>query len=61
MTSETLPLGAISLFATGSAEYREAVATVVNRTNCIYNEFLRCEEGQGFNGQVVLHNNMLIP
>ncbi len=55
LTSETLPLGAISLFATGSPEYFSAVAQVINKCNHAYNEFLKSEEGNGFIGQVGKH------
>ena len=51
-TSETLPFGAISLFATGVPEYYDAVGTIIAKGNAAYNEFLRSEEGIGFNGQV---------
>ena len=53
VTSEALPLGAISLFATGSQEYHDAVAQIIGRANSVYNEFLKSEEGLGFNGQVL--------
>ncbi len=54
LTSETLPLGAISLFATGSPEYFNAVAQVINKCNHAYSEFLKSEEGNGFIGQVII-------
>lgn len=52
VTNETIPLGAISLFATGSPQYSESVAKVIAKANTVYNDFLRSEEGSGFSGQV---------
>lgn len=52
VTNENFPLGAISLFATSSPEYCDAVAQLIARANSVYNEFLRSEDGLGFNGQV---------
>lgn len=47
-----LPMSAIPLFATCSTEYIENVSKVVSATNQAYQEFLRSEDGIGFNGQV---------
>ena len=49
---DTLPLGAIPLFATGNPDYSDAVTKMVAKTNQVYHEFLRSEDGLGFNGQV---------
>ncbi|XP_051891291.1 membrane-associated phosphatidylinositol transfer protein 3 isoform X5 [Pristis pectinata] len=49
-----IPLAALPLLAISSPQYQDAVATVINRTNQIYNEFLKSEDGIGFNGQVCL-------
>ena len=48
----------VSLFATGSPDYFDAVVQVVTRANGIYNEFLRSDDGLGFNGQVCAYVNM---
>ena len=52
IAADTLPLGAISLFVTGSPEYSNAVSQVIAKCNATYNDFIRSEEGAGFNGQV---------
>ena len=52
IAADTLPLGAISLFVTGSPEYFNAVSQVIAKCNATYNDFLRSEDGIGFNGQV---------
>lgn len=60
VTSESLPVGAITLFATGSQEYSDAVSSVIVKANAVYNEFLRSEEGVGFTGQVGIPRVMLL-
>ncbi|XP_023930713.1 protein retinal degeneration B isoform X1 [Lingula anatina] len=52
--TDNLPLGAISLFATSNADYQDQVIQVIARANQVYNDFLRSEEGKGFNGQVCM-------
>lgn len=47
-------MGAVPLLATSVPEYDEYVVRTLNATNAVYHEFLRSEEGQGFNGQVCL-------
>ena len=54
LTNDNFPLGAIPLFATSSPDYTNAVSHVIQRLNSIYTEFLQCEEGAGFTGQVGL-------
>ncbi|XP_013878331.1 membrane-associated phosphatidylinositol transfer protein 3 isoform X2 [Austrofundulus limnaeus] len=49
-----LPLAALPLLAIVSPRYQDAVATVINRANQIYHNFLQSEDGQGFTGQVCL-------
>uniref|UniRef100_UPI00398EEF08 membrane-associated phosphatidylinositol transfer protein 3-like n=1 Tax=Pristiophorus japonicus TaxID=55135 RepID=UPI00398EEF08 len=51
---DQIPLAALPLLATSSAQYREVVAGVVTRSNQAYSEFLRSEEGTNFKGQVCL-------
>ncbi|XP_048836217.1 membrane-associated phosphatidylinositol transfer protein 3 isoform X2 [Brienomyrus brachyistius] len=49
-----LPLAALPLLAIASPRYQDAVATIIARTNQIYQAFLQSAEGQGFSGQVCL-------
>ncbi|XP_011495089.1 PREDICTED: protein retinal degeneration B [Ceratosolen solmsi marchali] len=52
ITHDTIPIGAIPLLATSTHDYPDAVTRVINGTNQVYQEFIRCEEGRGFNGQI---------
>jgi hypothetical protein len=52
--NDRLPLGAISLFATASPRYQEALSQLVTTANTTYRNFLATEEGAGFAGQVCL-------
>lgn len=49
---DSIPLGALPLFAVSTPDYQENVTTVINAANEVYKEFLHSEEGNGFNGQV---------
>ncbi|XP_047497334.1 protein retinal degeneration B-like isoform X7 [Penaeus chinensis] len=51
---DSVPVGAVPLLATATPEYEDAVTRTLNATNAAYHEFLRSEEGHGFNGQVCL-------
>ncbi|XP_076054545.1 retinal degeneration B isoform X16 [Oratosquilla oratoria] len=51
---DNLPVGAIPLMATSAPEYEESVLKLNTSLNAAYHEFLRSEEGHGFNGQVCL-------
>lgn len=51
---DSVPVGAVPLLATSVPEYEECVVRTLNATNAVYHEFLRSEEGQGFNGQVCI-------
>ncbi|XP_055514091.1 LOW QUALITY PROTEIN: membrane-associated phosphatidylinositol transfer protein 3 [Leucoraja erinacea] len=53
-TEEHIPMSALPLLAISSPQYQDAVAAVINRANQTYNEFLKSEDGIGFNGQVCL-------
>lgn len=53
-THDSVPLGALPMFATCSLEYQECVTRVVASANQAYHEFLRSEEGNGFVGQVAI-------
>ena len=52
ITHDTIPIGAIPLLATSTPDYQDAVTRVVNGANQVHQEFVRSEEGRGFNGQV---------
>lgn len=52
LTNDLIPIGAIPLIATTSPEYAEAVTKTINSANAVYNEFIKSEDGKGFNGQV---------
>lgn len=54
VTHDSVPIGAIPLLVTCSKEYQEAVSKVVASVNQVYGEFLRSEEGAGFNGVVAI-------
>lgn len=49
---DSIPLGALPLFAVSSPEYPDMVAKVVCTANQAYHDFLKSEQGQGFTGQV---------
>ena len=51
-TQDFVPLGAITLFASSSADYQEHINATVCRANATYHEFLNSAEGKGFTGQV---------
>ncbi|XP_063867339.1 protein retinal degeneration B-like isoform X7 [Scylla paramamosain] len=51
---DSVPVGAVPLLATSVPEYDEYVVRTLNSTNAAYHEFLRSEEGHGFNGQVCI-------
>ncbi|XP_023586765.1 membrane-associated phosphatidylinositol transfer protein 3 [Trichechus manatus latirostris] len=48
------PLAALPLLAISSPQYQDAVATVIERANQVYGEFLKSSDGAGFSGQVCL-------
>ncbi|XP_058821213.1 protein retinal degeneration B isoform X1 [Topomyia yanbarensis] len=49
-----VPIGAIPLLTTCSPEFQDAVNRSIASANMVYAEFLRSDEGKGFNGQVAL-------
>ena len=51
-SQEFVPLGAVALFSTCSPEYQDNINTVVAKANLVYMDFLKSDEGKGFNGQV---------
>ncbi|KAF5282248.1 hypothetical protein FQR65_LT14380 [Abscondita terminalis] len=54
VTHDSIPIGAIPLLASSTADYQDGVTRCVNGANAVYQEFLKSEEGQGFAGQVCL-------
>ncbi|XP_063081595.1 membrane-associated phosphatidylinositol transfer protein 2 isoform X3 [Cavia porcellus] len=53
-SQDHIPLAALPLLATSSPQYQEAVATVIQRANLAYGDFIRSQDGVPFNGQVCL-------
>lgn len=54
LTNDLIPIGAIPLIATSSPDYHESVTKTINAANMVYHEFIRSEDGKGFNGQVCI-------
>ncbi|XP_048507516.1 protein retinal degeneration B isoform X3 [Athalia rosae] len=52
VTHDTIPIGSIPLLASSSPDYQDAVSRVVSGANQVYQEFIKSEEGRGFNGQI---------
>ncbi|XP_038618454.1 membrane-associated phosphatidylinositol transfer protein 2 [Tachyglossus aculeatus] len=53
-SQDHIPLAALPLLATSSPQYQEAVATVIQRANQAYGEFIKSQAGMSFSGQVCL-------
>uniref|UniRef100_A0A4W5QTQ3 Phosphatidylinositol transfer protein membrane associated 2 n=1 Tax=Hucho hucho TaxID=62062 RepID=A0A4W5QTQ3_9TELE len=51
-SQDHIPLAALPLLATSSPQYQDAVATVIQRANQVYGDFIRSLEGAYFSGQV---------
>ncbi|XP_031633989.1 protein retinal degeneration B isoform X3 [Contarinia nasturtii] len=49
-----VPIGAIPILTTCSPDFQDAINKAVTSANIVYNEFLKSEEGKGFNGQVAI-------
>lgn len=49
-----VPIGAIPLLTTCAPDFQDAINKTVASANIVYNEFLKSEEGKGFNGQVAI-------
>lgn len=47
-----IPLAALPLLATSAPQYQDAVATVIQRANLAYGDFIKSQEGTSFSGQV---------
>nr|CFW94244.1 Eka-PI transferase 1 protein [Euperipatoides kanangrensis] len=54
VTYDSIPLGALALFATASPDYQEMVTKIISSANHVYHEFLKSDDGIGFCGQVCL-------
>lgn len=54
ITHDSVPIGAIPLLASSSPDYQDNVSKTINAANTAYHEFLKSEEGLGFNGQVCI-------
>ncbi|PSN38012.1 Protein retinal degeneration B [Blattella germanica] len=52
VTHDSIPIGAIPIFASSTPEYLDAVSRIINGANTVYQEFLKSDEGHGFNGQI---------
>ncbi|KAG5874802.1 hypothetical protein JTB14_012438 [Gonioctena quinquepunctata] len=52
ITHDSIPIGAIPILASSTADYVEAVSRTITAANAAYQEFLKSEEGQGFAGQI---------
>ncbi|XP_011632532.1 protein retinal degeneration B isoform X7 [Pogonomyrmex barbatus] len=52
VTHDTIPIGAIPLLASSNSEYQDAVSRVVMSANQVYHDFIKSNEGKGFNGQI---------
>ncbi|XP_049475420.1 membrane-associated phosphatidylinositol transfer protein 2 isoform X7 [Panthera uncia] len=53
-SQDHIPLAALPLLATSSPQYQEAIATVIQRANLAYGDFIKSQEGMTFNGQICL-------
>lgn len=49
-----VPIGAIPLLTTCSPDFQDAINKTISNANIAYNDFLKSEEGKGFNGQVAV-------
>lgn len=52
LTNDIIPIGAIPLLSTSSPDYVDSVTKTIHCANAVFNEFLKSEDGKGFNGQV---------
>ncbi|XP_075974197.1 retinal degeneration B [Anticarsia gemmatalis] len=54
LTNDLIPIGAIPLIATTSPDYPESITKTINSANAVYTEFVKSDDGKGFNGQVCI-------
>lgn len=52
ITHDSVPIGAIPILAGCSHDYRDIVSNVIRMANQVYREFIKSDEGFGFNGRV---------
>ncbi|XP_044015290.1 protein retinal degeneration B isoform X2 [Aphidius gifuensis] len=52
VTHDTIPIGAIPMLATSTPDYQDSITKVINSANQIYSDFIKCDEGKGFAGQI---------
>ncbi|XP_063951970.1 protein retinal degeneration B-like [Lytechinus pictus] len=50
--TDFVPIGALSIMATSNPDYLESVTATVGKMNAAYHEFVKSQEGHGFQGQV---------
>ena len=53
-TFSSIPMGALPLFAISSFDYQENLLNVISQCNKVYADFIKSDEGKGFNGKVTL-------
>lgn len=51
---DAVPVASLPIFAVSSQDYQEQVSKTISSLNSSYHDFLKSEEGLGFDGQVVL-------
>lgn len=52
ITHDSVPIGAIPILAGCSHDYKDIVSNVIRMANQVYREFIKSDEGFGFNGRV---------
>lgn len=52
VTHDSVPIGAIPILAGCSHDYKDIVSNVIRMANQVYKEFIKSDEGFGFNGRV---------
>ncbi|KAH9419779.1 Membrane-associated phosphatidylinositol transfer protein 2 [Dermatophagoides pteronyssinus] len=53
-TFNSIPISALPLFAVSSFDYHENIIQTINECNKTYQNFLKSDDGKGFNGKVCL-------
>lgn len=54
ITHDSIPIGAIPILAGCSHDYKDLVSNVIRMGNQTYRDFIKSDEGFGFNGRVYL-------
>lgn len=49
-----VPIGAIPLLTMCSPDFQDSVNRTIASANLVYNDFLKTDEGRGFNGQIAV-------